>query len=242
MNKYRDIFGQQKTLLAVVHCEDPAHSLRNTKIAYDSGAHGVFLINHHFGPKELMENYRVVREEHPNYWIGINLLGVKIENIFDYATRSVNGIWSDNAGVPDEKWKRERGNCAADAFLKDKEHWPGIYFGGTAFKGTSQLNDDPATAAKNAVPYMDIVTTSGENTGKAPLVEKLKAMRKAIGDFPLANASGNSLENAEDFCEYADCLITASSLLLPKEKHYGPDEFDPHKIYRMVRLLERLNN
>ncbi|QQS22752.1 hypothetical protein IPM19_03940 [bacterium] len=242
MNKYRVAFGSKKTLLAVVHCEDVEHSIRNTRLAKENGAHGVFLINHNFGPKELMENYRAVRTEFPDYWIGINLLGVSLKNIFDYATRHVNGIWTDNAGVPDEEWKRTRGKCQADDFLKETSNWPGIYFGGTAFKYTHQVNDDPATAAENAMAYMDVITTSGSGTGSAPMVDKLKAMRKAVGNFPIANASGNSLENAIDFCEHVDCLITASSLLKTKVRTYGPDEFDPDKIYQMVRLLEQLSD
>lgn len=250
MNKYREIFGTTKTLLAVIHCEGPDHTYRNAKIAKDNGAHGIFLINHSFHAKseqrskDLMSWYRLVREQFPDYWIGVNLLGVPLEEISDYVTRSVNGIWTDRSGVPNAQWKAEHPNqtCAAKNFLAEQKDWPGIYFGGTAFKYTGLEHDDPATAALEAMPYMDVITTSGDGTGSAPMTQKLKAMREAIGDFPLANASGNSIDNAPQFCEYVDCLITASSLLRTDLPGSGPDEFDAGKIYELSRLLETFNN
>ena len=54
-------------------------------------------------------------------------------------------------------------------------------------------------AARNAMPYMDVVTTSGPGTGKAAAPEKIRTIRQAIGDKPLAIASGVTPENVPDY-------------------------------------------
>ena len=241
MNKYKQVFPNKLTLLAVIHSmADPQHSVRNALIAFEGGVDGIWLINHGpMSPETLMKTYQIVRAEFPNEWIGVNLLGTRLKDILDFVPRSVNGIWTDNAGVPDERWV---GPCEADDFLKNKEHWPGLYFGGTVFKGAANRYDEPADAARRAMPYMDVVTTSGSQTGSAPMVEKLKTMREAIGDFPLANASGNSIDNVEEFSQYTDCLITASSLLTRESQWNGIDELDPDKVSEMVAAVKRINS
>ncbi len=241
---YREVFPNKLSFLAVIHCEkdDPEHAMRNADIAFNAGADGVWLINHgpDFRASDLVRIYAFVRAEFPFGWIGLNFLGTKLEDVMQFIlpTPSINGVWIDNSclsqigpGI----------TSRADNFLVQKQEWPGLYFGGTIFKYTGHDNDDPAEAAKKAMPYIDVITTSGPGTGSAPLTAKLKAMREAIEDFPLANASGNSIENVESFGRYANCLITATSLL-QENKDGGPDEFDPNKIYEMAQAVAKFNS
>ena len=57
-----------------------------------------------------------------------------------------------------------------------------------------------------------MVTTSGPGTGHAPEVSKLQAMKSAIGDFPVAVASGVSSSNVESFLPYAHCYLIATGI------------------------------
>ena len=59
---------------------------------------------------------------------------------------------------------------------------------------------------------MDVVTTSGPGTGWSASVEKIGAMKEALGDFPLAIASGVTPENVTDYLGIADCFLVATGI------------------------------
>ena len=79
---------------------------------------------------------------------------------------------------------------------------------------------------------MDVVTTSGERTGKPPEVTKISDMKNAIGNTPLGIASGISIDNISDYIPIADCFLVASSMLQP-----GTDNFDRGKVRDLQGLF-----
>jgi len=87
--------------------------------------------------------------------------------------------------------------------------WPLLR--GVAFKYQRPV-EDLASAARIAMRYMDVVTTSGPGTGIAAEREKIVAMREATGDFPLAIASGITPDNVGDYLEVADCFLVATGI------------------------------
>ena len=89
--------------------------------------------------------------------------------------------------------------------------WPGLYFGGVAFKYQRPV-DDLGAAAWIAGRYMDVVTTSGVGTGQAAHLEKIGAMKAVLGDVPLAIASGIIPENARDYLPISDCYLVATGI------------------------------
>jgi hypothetical protein len=50
---------------------------RNAQTAFDRGADGVFLINHHIGMRDSLDIHVQVAVERPGRWIGVNLLGLR---------------------------------------------------------------------------------------------------------------------------------------------------------------------
>jgi predicted TIM-barrel enzyme len=76
---------------------------------------------------------------------------------------------------------------------------------------------------------MDVVTTSGPGTGEAASVEKIRTMKNALGDFPLAIASGLTPENVGDFRDLADCFLVASGI------SSSWTDFDPVRIKDFVQ-------
>ena len=209
---YREFFQKKHTLLAVVHVESVQQSLRNTAIAYENGADGVFLINHANSVWELLATYRRVREIHPNYFFGLNLLGMESWEMFGIVPVNVSGIWSDSVDIregnpdPTEEAKRSWN------IRKERSDWRGIYFGGVAFKYQETVSD-PGRVAKLALPYVDVITTSGDGTGVPPSIGKIKKMRSAIGpDVPLAIASGMTPENVSGYLSSADCFLVATGI------------------------------
>jgi len=60
-----------------------------------------------------------------------------------------------------------------------QSNWKGIYFGGVAFKYQEDVTD-LAKVAVAAMPFLDVITTSGVGTGIAPNLEKIKHMKNAV--------------------------------------------------------------
>lgn len=208
---YRDVFKNKHTFLAVVHAESAGQALRNIEIAKAHGADGVFLINHQMPADDLLSVYHAVREMYPDYWIGLNCLDLHLSKMFRIVPESVSGVWSDDAGF---------GELESDPLLavkvlwgarKLRSDWDGLYFGGVAFKYQKKVYD-AGYVARLVMPYLDVVTTSGDATGWPPLVSKIKKMKKAIGVFPLAIASGMTPENVAEFMPYADCFLVATGI------------------------------
>lgn len=95
--------------------------------------------------------------------------------------------------------------------LRRRSEWQGLYFGGVAFKYQRPVLE-LEMAAMLAASYMDVITTSGPGTGLAAEVEKIRRMRAAIEDKPLAIASGITPENVKDYLGIADCFLVATGI------------------------------
>lgn len=87
------------------------------------------------------------------------------------------------------------------------------------------------SAAVRARAFKDVVTTSGAGTGIAASVEKIRRMKTALGDFPLAIASGITPENVVDYLPYSDCYLAATGI----SKSF--EELDPLLVRRLVNTV-----
>ncbi len=219
-----------KVFLAVVHVESEAQALRNVAIARSSGAHGVFLINHSINHFELYRIYRRVRRAHSTWWIGLNPLGLDPAAALAITPDDVSGLWFDRGGV-DLKSDDPARVARELQRLRDASPWRGVHFGGVAFKYQPQ-GGDPAKEASLAAPYMDVVTTSGDATKRPPSIAKIASMRAAIGQKPLAIASGMTPENVNAFLDYVDCVLVATGV------SFSHTEFDPERL-RMLSDIVR---
>lgn len=198
-----------KKLLPVVHVATTDQALAQVRIARDAGADGVWLIGHVLPATEMKHTFMVVRREHGDFWLGINFLDLTPAMAMRMVgaltlVAPVDGLWTDHA---------HPGSSTASLTwsLKQREGWTGSYFGGVAFKYQPEVSDVEA-AATAATTCMDVVTTSGEATGVAARIEKIAAMKRAIGAFPLALASGITPENAEEYLPHVDYLMVATGI------------------------------
>ena len=122
----------------------------------------------------------------------------------------------------------------ADEILeaRDAIGWMGLYFGGVAFKYQRRVNN-LRSAARNARDYMDVVTTSGPRTGLAADIEKIRIMKKALDDFPLAIASGITPENVTEYLPYSDCYLVSTGI----SRNF--EEFDPNLVELLVQTVPK---
>jgi len=225
MTGFRQIFAHRHVVLPVIHVESEEQALRNTGIAREADADGIFLINHRIDHLRLLAIHHRVFEEFPDWWIGVNCLDLDPKEVFALISDEVAGVWADNAAIDEHSSEQPIADEIAAA--RERSGWRGLYFGGVAFKYQRPV-EDLASAARIAMRYMDVVTTSGPGTGIAAAREKIVAMREAAGDFPLAIASGITPDNVGDYLEVADCFLVATGI----SRSFS--ELDAEKLRRLL--------
>lgn len=209
MSLYRTTFPKKHTFIAVVHVEDETTMLRNVTVAQEQGADGVFLISHaQVQWPQLLSLYHAARTQFPEYWLGVNMLDLRACEAVALHRYTGDGVWADDAGVYSNTDTSEARRVARSRLSGG---WKGLYFGGVAFKHQRHVTD-PAEAARAAIPYVDVVTTSGSATGTAPDAKKIQCMKEAIGEHPLAIASGMTPDNVLTFMPWADCFLVATGI------------------------------
>lgn len=222
-------------IFPVVHIQDTEQALDQSSLALESGADGVYLIDHEGrSPDNLIHAFNQVKEAHPERFVGVNVLqsssaAATLEFLLDSSRQGdiitlPDGLWVDNAETD------------KDQALELRALYPELtsirYLGGVAFKYTPLFTEDPQLAAQEArrlEPYVDVVTTSGAGTGKAPTPEKIRAMKAAIGK-KLAVASGISAHNFAQFDGSFDQLLVSTSV--ETEPYSGI--FDPQKLQELI--------
>lgn len=201
----------------VIHVLDREQALANVAQVARLGAAGVFLINHDFAVDEFLPILRAVRKDCPNLWLGVNFLAQPGDVAFPILGRLadegclIDAYWADDACMDE----RETQQLQAEkiAAIRAESGWQGMYFGGVCFK--KQRPVDPAMnehSARIALPFMDVVTTSGIATGEATDLTKIADFRRGLGDAPLAIASGVTPDNAMHYAADVDCFLVATGI------------------------------
>ncbi|KKQ35224.1 MAG: Adenine phosphoribosyltransferase, partial [Candidatus Nomurabacteria bacterium GW2011_GWB1_37_5] len=163
-------------------------------------------------------------------WVGLNMLGLDSNTALRTVPNTASGLWVDNACIGDDGVSIA--GCNWKIRNEEKVDWPGLYFGGVAFKYQAPVKHLFAIS-KAATTCMDVITTSGIATGVPPDIEKIKTMRSAIGDFPLAVASGITPENVEPYRDLADCFLVATGI------SHSHTELDPKRVEMMVNAMNK---
>ena len=174
--------------------------------------------------------------------MGVNFLAVTGRDAFPIlgelgkAGCRIDAYWADDARI--DETGQDPSEARQIAAVRADSGWPGLYFGGTAFK--KQRPVDPARwqdAAREAAPFMDVVTTSGLATGEEAGLQKLRCFKAGIGDAPLALASGITPENAGTYAE-ADAFLVATGINRPDDFY----NIDPARLARLMRITREIGS
>ena len=229
-SRFRQVFGPGHVVLPVVHVASADQALRNTGVAREAGAHGVFLINHGtMGWRKLLQIHEEVTASFPGWWVGVNCLDLEPREMIARATSGISGVWVDNALIVEESQEQPGAEEVQDE--RQQRGWTGLYFGGVAFKYQRHV-EDLAGAARLAARYMDVVTTSGPAAGQAAEVEKIAVMKQALGDHALAIASGVTPENVADYMSHADCFLVATGI----SRNF--EELEPSRVKALMEAVK----
>ncbi|MCP5076215.1 MAG: adenine phosphoribosyltransferase [Rhodobacteraceae bacterium] len=226
-------------VLPVIHVLDTARTRKNVEILLDAGAPGCFLINHDFAPDRFLPIIRETRDAFPSLWLAVNFLAITGKDAFPVLGElqadgcRVDAYWADDACIDEDG-----DNCEAQdiAQARADSGWTGLYFGGTAFKKQRYVDPDRyADAAREACPFMDVVTTSGVATGQEADLGKIETFRHAIGDKPLALASGISPLNAQAYAD-VDCFMVATGIN-QTDNFY---DIDPGRLIELMSITRHI--
>ena len=223
----------------VIHVQDTPQAVRNISVAVTEGAQGAFLINHDFGVEDFLPIIREARGEFPALWLGINFLGVTGKDAFPVLASlkeegcDIDAYWADDARIDEAAAPDQQVEPEEILAVKQSSGWRGLYFGGTAFKKQREVSPgDYTVAASIASQQMDVVTTSGVATGKQAELSKVRTFRSAMGEAPLALASGVTPGNIDDYAADVDAVLVATGVNMPGD-FYNIDKM------RLRRLIHR---
>lgn len=229
-------------VLPVIHALDAEQVNENIRILVGEGAPGCFLINHDFGIEPFLPVIGEVRSAWPSLWMGVNFLAVTGRDAFPILGKlgkagcRIDAYWGDDARI--DETGQDLSEARQIAAARADSGWSGLYFGGTAFK--KQRPVDPARwqdAAREAAPFMDVVTTSGAATGEEAGPQKLRRFRAGIGDAPLALASGITSENARNYAD-ADAFLVATGINRQDDFY----NIDPARLARLMRITREIGS
>lgn len=203
-----------KKLYPVIHFISLQTAETNIKICLDNGCNGVFLINMDCDSKLLNPSLELARKlGGDDFFVGVNRLDTNIKDIQDdiSSNKIINGLWEDNPGLYDNE-KEPTVSLINEALNKRWEYDLSFnFFGSVAFK-THIKKSDPKIVGHKAIDMGWVPTTSGSATGKAADIEKIKIMKKSIGTFSLAIASGITPENVNKYLPYVDYFLVATGI------------------------------
>jgi hypothetical protein len=206
------VFKRSRVFLPVVHPISKDLCLKAVETALDCHADGIFLVNEGLDAWELLDLIPEIHHKFDSPWIGVNLIGFEPETVLGLTSGlPVAGIWSDNAGIIESQSTQP----AAERFLQARQDnaWEGLFFGGVAMKYQRTVSEDNlAAASRKACSFMDVLTSSGAETGIAPSLDKVIRLREGAGSHALALASGISPENVSHFLHLVNAFLVASSI------------------------------
>lgn len=229
-------------VLPVIHVVDESQVAVNVGLAMDHGAQGVFLINHDFGVDAFLPIIRATRDRFPSLWLGVNFLAVTGRDAFPILAGlekdgcSVDAYWADDARIDESRARDDQSEAEAIQRVRAACGWHGLYFGGTAFKKQREVApENHATAASLATGCMDVVTTSGVATGHSADRDKIRTFRTAMGDAPLALASGVTPENIRHYAADVDAVLVATGINRPDDFYH----IDGERLGRLIHYCRR---
>lgn len=215
-------------VLPVIHIQSVEHAIDTTGLVFEVGAGGVVLIDHRSYDSALLEEAtNAVLDLFPDKWVGVNVLQLFAREAVQWAGEmGCAGVWVDNAAEPDVSQTDQ------ESIEQSRTDHGLMYFGGIAMKGSGYV-EDPLRAAEKIKTFMgrvDVVVTSGPGTGVSTTTERLSAVRAAIGNKPLAVASGVNADNISAQSPYLDYVLVASSI----ERRRMSGDIDPAKLRELI--------
>ncbi len=222
--------NKKKLFFPVIHCVSGDCIDHSLKVAYEASADGVIFIDQgDLSAREIIEDIiPYTRKNYNDLFIGLNILG----DHWTALEAQPDIVWTDSSGILNPKVQN------FPVLPPSKYRGDSLWFGGVAFKYQYPIikKEDWQSLATEAAKHMDVVMTSGNETGCPIDPEKAMTFRKGLGEYPLGVASGVAIENVKLILPYVDVFFVASSI----EKSFGT--LDLEKTKKLSSLIHYYNH
>lgn len=194
-------------IIPVIHHTNEFLSMKKAEICAKNKAYGVFIISMISDNIGLSGLAKKIKIAFPDLKVGINLLGYSaLDSIYESLNYSLDMTWSDCPIVTGSFITPE-----AKAIEEEIQNTNHLFFNSVAFKYQS-IERNVQQAVLNSKLLQFIPTTSGEATGKAANLTKIKSMKDSLKDYPLAIASGLTPDNIQQYTPYIEFGLVATGI------------------------------
>lgn len=214
MRTVKDAFGTAKPIIAMIHLagygqeEKLALAKKEIEILYRNGVDAVLVENYFGGAEDVETVLKYLQETHPDKVYGVNMLG-NPDAAFELA-RKYGAKFVQIDSVCGHVLPKHDAELAA--YLDHLRGERDIFLlGGVRFKyqpvrsGRSMEED-----LKIGMERCDAIVVTGEGTGISTDLEKIKAFRAVLRDFPLIVGAGMTAETAQEQLSFSDGAIVGS--------------------------------
>jgi predicted TIM-barrel enzyme len=205
---FKQLFTAQKTVIGMIHlsgsgAEDRVRRARQElDIFAEEGVHGAIIENYHGDISNVKDTLDSLGDTQLPLALGINLVG----------GRRIDTQWFDK--YPFLKFSQM--DNVRDPNISDYERFRDFQSGDLVFIGGVQFKYQPSSGLsleediKYAIKRVDAICTTGDATGNETPIEKLRAFRNLMGDYPLIVGAGVNLQNVREQLSVADAAIVGS--------------------------------
>lgn len=205
LQKFRRRFpNRPRVFLPVIYAATEKQVMINVEIAQETGADGVFLINHGIDYQRLLQISEKVAAAYPSLFVGVNCLDLAPEEVIRRLPEEVKGVWANE--LPPAK-DRERAKLTIHE-AQQLTGWNGIFF---AAIGRSRVeNAGEGMPQVSPIPsYVDVPTMVGHASEERD-IGFFKKLRRALGAQPLGIAASISSDAVDALLPFADCVMTTA--------------------------------
>lgn len=206
-------------------------ALENAKIAADCQCQGVFLISMEGDDNIIPPLANTVQSTFPQLNVGINLLQhsptAALQKALDH---KLSATWADQTLFTDKPTAAQTDEIFKIQKIRENTPHHQI-FTSVSFK-YQKSDPNPGQSAKLAASYGFIPTTSGPGTGQAASTGKLENLRAALGEKPLAVASGVTPDNIQNHIGLVTHILVATGI---SRSFY---EFDEKLLQNLMQKID----
>lgn len=194
-------------IVPVIHYLNDTLSMKNAELCAKHKAFGLFVISMDGDNSNLSSLASKIKKAFPDLKVGINLLGDSaLSGVYDSLNHELDMTWSDCPIVTGSGVTQEARIISET--IHTTQH---LFFNSVAFK-YQQVETNIPQAVLNSQSLRFIPTTSGEATGKAADLIKVKLMKEHLGNYPLGIASGLTPENIHEYIPFIEYGLVATGI------------------------------
>lgn len=229
--QFKELFRNPKPIIGMIHLTGKNRQEKIDRAVEEMRIYGSFgvdgaIIEDYFGDERDLENALNATRNFNRIVRGVNYLKNQYLSPTYAASVGAKFVQIDSMPTNAEGIERLRG-------LRDTVYTNIAFLGGVQFKYQKPSGLPLEEELKIGMENLDAIVTTGSETGVETPIEKLRAFKAIMRDFPLIVGAGLTADNAEEQLAVADAAIVGSYF---KYDGKAANSVDPQRVARLMRL------